>query len=289
MGVARIRGHGVATTRTERAATGEPEYEPPEAGNGERDRQEDHGRAVGEASRTRAVGFGLLHQVNDPGVGRRRRRAECDDLHRLPDDARAAANLVARGMERRQGLSRQGSFVEHCALAQERAVDRDDLAREDAQTVAGAHIGRRHVDQPIPLMAMGDGRGTFDERGQLAPGAPECALFEQLAAREHERDDEACLELSQQQRPRDREQRDHIGAQLPAQHAPHDRHGERNDDRDQDGGPENVCGVAMAGNAQHESHRQGQTDGHGNDDGTHGTILRAHAPAGIGTCRRSGA
>ena len=139
-------------------------------------------------------------------------------------------------------------------------------------------IGRRHVDQPIPLMAMGDGgaRSTSavsSRRARRNARSSSSSPPESMSATTR-----TCLELSQQQRSRDREQRDHIGAQLPAQHSPHDRHGKRNDDRDQDGGPENVCGVAMAGNAQHESHRQGETDGHGNDDGTHGNILRAHAP-----------
>ena len=169
--------------------------EPAEAGNGERDRQEDHGRAIGEASRTRAVGFGLLHEVNDPRVGRRRRRAERDDLHRLPDDARAAADLVARVW--RAG---RGSPVSAASSSTARSL----RSVQSTGTISPARIIRRVAgDAPRPPARRPAGRphdgaqrpGRVGERGQLAPGAPECALFEQLAAREHERDDQPCLEL----------------------------------------------------------------------------------------------
>ena len=284
IGVARISGHGVATTSTARAATGEPDTTQPSAGDGERDRQEDHGGAVGEARRTRAVGFGLLHEVHDPRVVEAAAARSATTSIGSPDDARAAANLVAGGAARRQWLSRQRSLVEHRrARSTRRAVDRDDLAREDAQAIAGAHLGRRHVDEPLALVPMRHGRSAPTSAGQLAPGTPECALFEQLAAREHQRDDEPRLELSQQQRAGDGKQRDHVGAQLTVQHAPHDRQGERNDDRDQDDGPEHVCRVAMRRSTRSTSPAaRARPMVTGTRTAAHGTILRAHAPAGIG-------
>jgi hypothetical protein len=51
---------------------------------------------------------------------------------------------------------------------------------------------------------MGHGGRTRSERGELAPGAAEGALFEQLATREHQRNNKAREQFIQQQRPSSR-------------------------------------------------------------------------------------
>ena len=123
IGVARISGHGVATTRTASAATGEPETTQPSAGDGERDRQEDDRGAVGEARRARAVGLGLLHEVHDARVGRRRRRAQRTTSIASPTTLAplriSSPGVAAHG----QRLAGQGGLVEH-RLAARRACSR---------------------------------------------------------------------------------------------------------------------------------------------------------------------
>ena len=200
MGVARISGHGVATTSTASAATGEPEMtQPSPATASVIGRKTTAARSASRAVRGRSASACstrcTMRAYVDAAAG-----AQRDDLDRLADDARAAADLVAGVATRRQGLAGQRSLVEHCAAAQERAVDRDDLAREHA---AG---DRRRPPRPPARRRAGPPRGgarrpgARGERGQLAPGAPERALVEQLAAREHQRDDQPRLELAEEQR-----------------------------------------------------------------------------------------
>ena len=105
----------------------------------------------------------------------------------------------------RERLTGQRGLVEHGAPARERAVDGHDLAREHAQRVARCDLARRDVEKPAVPPTVGDRRCTSGERRDLAAGAPERALVEQLPTREHERDDETGLVLTERQRAGDRE------------------------------------------------------------------------------------
>ena len=88
--------------------------------------------------------------------------------------------------------------------------------------------------------AGGHRRRALRECRQLAPGAAERPVVQDIAAREHERHDQARLEFTQGERADDGEQRDHVGSQLAAQHPPQHREGERHDDGEQREDPEPV-------------------------------------------------
>ena len=129
---------------------------------------------------------------------------------------------------------------------------------------------------------MRDRRSARGEGGELAARAPEGAVVEHLAARQHERDDEARLVLAQGERARDREQRDHVGAQLAAQHAPRDADREWRDHGEQHACPEQVRGAGAVGESQRKAGREGERDGDGDESAAHlPRSPRAYARASV--------
>ena len=104
-------------------------------------------------------------------------------------------------------------------MAQQCAVHRHDLAGEDQQGITCDYLRCRHVGDGLAAAQVGHGRRTRRERGEFAPGAPEGALVEQLAAREHQRNNEARKQFAQQQRTHHREQRDDVRTQLAVQYS----------------------------------------------------------------------
>ncbi len=153
--------------------------------------------------------------------------------------------------------------------ARERAVDGDDLPREDAERVARCDLARRDVEEAAALAAVGDRRRAAGERRELAPGAAERALVEQLTARQHQGDDETGLVLTQRERAGDRKQCDDVRAELPTQHAPDDRVDERPDDTCEHGHPEHVRRVLLARDAEREAEQQAERHAHGDEDASH--------------------
>ena len=139
------------------------------------------------------------------------------NLDRLADDARPATDLLTLLATYREGLTRERSLVEHCTRAQQCAIHGHDLAGEDQQGITCDHLRCRHIGDGFAPVQMGHGGRTRRERGELAPGAAEGALFEQLATREHQRNNEAREQFAQQERTHHREQRDDICAQLAVQ------------------------------------------------------------------------
>ena len=210
--------------------------EPAEPGDSQGDWQEQRRRPIGEARSRCPIGLGLLDEAHDARIRRRRRRAQRANVDRLPDDARAAADLLPGRAPRRQRLAGQRRLVEHGAPARERAVDGHDLAGEHHQEVAGQHLARRHVDEP-PALAPVCRRGcALRERGQLTSRTAKGVLVEQLAAGQHQRHDETGRELAERQGTGDREQSDDVRSQLTAQQPASDRERERSDDGEQNGG-----------------------------------------------------
>ena len=136
------------------------------------------------------------------------------------------------------------------------------------------------------LAPVRNGRRAGDERGQLASGAPERALVQQVAAREHESHDEPCRQLAQGERPAHGQQSDDVGAQLAAQHAAPDLERERDDHRDQHDRPQNVRRVRLAREDQGDANRQRERDGHRNESCSHMRSVHERGPWRIGASRR---
>ena len=228
------------------------------------------------------IGFGLLHEVHDARERRSRRWPQRAYLDGPPDDARAAPDLVAGGAAHGQRLTGQRGLVQHPLAFDEATVDRHDLAGQHDQAIAGPHLPGRHIDEPARVAPVRHGRSAPRKRRQLAPRTPEGALFEQLAAREHQRHDESRREFTQRERAGNGKERDHVGAELTVQHPPHDGERERHDHGDQHDGPEHVGRVDSAGRAQNDARREGDQDGHGGENAAHACSVRSISRAHIG-------
>ena len=282
-----MSGHGVATTSTASADTGDPETAHPRPATASVIGKKTTAGSIGDPGGRRPVGLGPLDELHDARVRRRRCRPQRRSVDRLSDDARPAADLVAGLTENRQWLSRQRGFLEHGTRTGQRAVDRDDLAGQHAQRITGRHIARRDVDETAVLIAMCHHRSALRQSGELATGAAECPLVEQFATRQHQRDDQARRILAKDQRARDRQERDDIRTELPAQHATDDRDRERHDHGNERPRPEGICRVGFAHEPEHEPAREGERDTRGKQHVPHAHRVKNEARADIGGGRRA--
>ena len=120
------RGSGPATNQTTNVT----------AASDEDERHEDLGDPVGQALDRRLRALGALDEVDDPG-----QRGVAPDAGRAHDERagrveRRADDLVARPDVDRDRLAGQHRLVDRRAALDDDAVDRDRLARPDAQQVA---------------------------------------------------------------------------------------------------------------------------------------------------------
>ena len=256
--------------------------DPAERGDGEGDGQEHDGGAICETRRARPVRLGAFDEAHDARIRRGLGLAQGANFDRLADDTRPAANLVAPLAAHRQRLAREGRLVEDRAPARQRAIDGNDLTCEDEQVVAGDDLRGRHVHRARGPAQVRHGRRTRRERGELAPGTAEGPLVEQLASGEHQRDDEACEQLAQEERTHHRQQRDHVGSQLTVQHAACHCNRKRPDHRDQREGPDDIGGPCFAGSGQHEAGDERQRDGGRDEQASHLPIVGRGARSRIG-------
>ena len=151
-----------------------------------------------------------------------------------------------------QRLTRQRGLVEHGPSTHEAAVDGDDLAGEHNEEIPLRDVSGRHVHEAVRVAAVRHGGRASRERSELAPGAPERTLVQQLAAGQHQGNHEPCLELAQCERPGHGEQRDHVGSQLAVRHPPHDRERQRHDHADEHDDPDGMSCASLAGEPQQQ-------------------------------------
>ena len=67
-------------------------------------------------------------------------------------------------------------------------VDRDDLAGAHQNCVPDRDLVDRHIFESIALLAVRETRRAIDERLQIAFGAPDGKIFQQIAAGIHDGD-----------------------------------------------------------------------------------------------------
>lgn len=146
--------------------------------------------------------------------------------------------------------------------------------------------GRRNVDESPAVVSVRHCRGTLRECRELAPGAAERPLVQELPAREHQGDDEADSELVEGERSGHCEQRDDVGAELPMQHPADDPDRERYRHRSQDECPHDIGPTALAQQAHHDTARQRAPDGYGKQVAPHILIVRWRPRRRIGLDHR---
>ena len=140
IGTASSSGHGVATTRTDRARIGVARR-PGDAGDDERDRHEDRGVAVGEPDERSLLPLRLLHEPDDPGVRAVLGRGRRQQVERAAGVDRPGPDRVTGGAFDRARLPRERRLVQD-GVRRGDAVDRDHGARLHEQPVAAAHRPR---------------------------------------------------------------------------------------------------------------------------------------------------
>ena len=110
-----------------------------------------------------------------------------------------AGDLVAGRLLHRDGLAGQHALVERRAAFDDEAVDRDLGAGADAQAIAGADLGERHVGLAAVGGDAAGGRGReVEERADRRPGALAGTELEDLAEQHEDDDDGRGLEIDRQ-------------------------------------------------------------------------------------------
>ena len=133
--------------REERARLGADDVpgDPGRDGDRQDDRNEDAGDPVGELLDRRLGGLRLLDEPRD--LRERRPAADGGRRHvdRTVDVSGTADDAVARALFDGKRLARDHRLVHRRAARPHDAVDRDRVARLDAEQVADRHLGERHL------------------------------------------------------------------------------------------------------------------------------------------------
>ena len=138
------------------------------------------------------------------------------------------------------------------------AIDRNDFARPNEQSVADGNLADRHVRNDVPGTTMRHPRGALDQRAQIVLGAGDGNLLEHIAAGIHQCHDGTGEGLAEHERGCHRQESDGIHAQAASQEVPYHCNCERRYDRDGRKRPADTREIGLASgmrdNARCQSH-----------------------------------
>ena len=142
IGAARIKGQGVATTRTATARTASPDNAQASPATARVTARNATGVAIGESDerRTRRLRLRLGHQPHDPGVRAVGRASRGAQHERVAGVHGATADTITGPAFDGKGLARQRRLVEHSDISLDTTVDGHDLTRPHQQQVTWRHV-----------------------------------------------------------------------------------------------------------------------------------------------------
>ena len=238
IGVARMSGQGVATTRIESTRSQSRVDREGEDADDDGDGREPDRVAIGEALHRRLARLRRADQLDDAcilALGRQRRDADAQHARAVDGAAHDLRSRLGAHGRRFAGERRR---IELRVAVGHFAVGRDEIAGSYEHML----IDRKPVDGNV-LDALADDEvrhawcGLFQRthRGRRAPFGE---ALEPLAATLHEHDHEPGQRLMQRHRADDRERRHDVGGEVPAGRVPERRPDQRSADEPQADAPD---------------------------------------------------
>ncbi len=180
--------------------------EPRDAGDrsqGEYDRNEDGAGAVGQALHGRARALSLLNHAGDLGQHGGFAQRLCAAGYGAVVIERAGQHAAPRAALERSGFAGEHRLVDCCAAFEDRRVNREALARQDENAVAGANL----IERNDGLDAVDDATRCYwlhaGERIKRGERAPFGSRFERLAQQKkaENQEDGVVVDLHSRGRP----------------------------------------------------------------------------------------
>ena len=168
-----------------KAANGIARPQPRRSGDQQRNRQENQRVAIGDADERRLRRLRRRHHANDAGIGARAGGGGRLQLEGFAGVDRPAAGGFALVAAHGNGLPGQSRLVERGGRAEDDAVDGNDLASAHEYRVADRHGVDRNVFDHVMVAPVRDSWRAIDERFEVALGAGDGEVFEQIAASVH--------------------------------------------------------------------------------------------------------
>ncbi len=165
--------------------------EPRGARDNQRDRQQQQRITIGQANERRLRGLRRARHAHDAGIGALACQRRGVQLKTLAGIDGSAVHGFAGLAQHRQGLTGQHRLVDRGRAADDDAVDRDHFAGAHQHGVANCNGVDRHVVDSVVAAAMRDARCAINQRGEVALGAGDRKILQNVAAGIHHRDHDA--------------------------------------------------------------------------------------------------
>ena len=218
---------------------------PRPAGQEQGQRDEKHGKAVGDANERGRLRLRLFHEAYQARVGRLGGDCGGDEVEggSCVDDT--AADVVTDRSLDGERLPGQSGLIQE-GVVQEPTIDGNERSRAHQQAVASHDVLHRHLHDPGHHSAQGGARGPLEQQAELAPGPCLCSRLKKPTRGQHHGDHGAGEGLVDRQRAGQGQHSDHVDRQLMASDCPCSPGDRRPKTKDRPGRPAQGRGVRRA-------------------------------------------